>query len=332
MTNENGNTIEKSSSPTGNDGLSKSPSDTSAVVANNIELKSERRPLIIDCQSPSTKSIQGNSIEQNDSALSSSSSSMSPASSTSTSNSMPPTKQTSSSNLKRGRDSSGERFAAATSNNVGNDANEGPPVKRTTKMCSHSIMNILGDKEVSKESTGDVNSLSSKENNQNSCSPFQSNSNQPISPNHRSSPSSSLPLSTQLSSSSIAQAQTMIHNQQNQSQLNSNNINPFMINPFLAAALANQQSSAQMGSPILNNISNLALLSSLGLGQQQASQASIASLGNPHSKSSSSSLVASLPPQAASSADLWPWLNMAAMSAIYGGFDSKSFEFFSSYF
>lgn len=66
----------------------------------------------------------------------------------------------------------------------------------------------------------------------------------------------------------------------------SQNLNPFLLNPFLAAAAAAANQANPSANPLLNNISNFALLSNL---KQQ----------NPN--------------------ELWPWLtNMAALSALYG--------------
>ena len=72
-----------------------------------------------------------------------------------------------------------------------------------------------------------------------------------------------------------------------------NPLNPFLLNPFLAAfsSLAAQNSASavlQQQQSLLNNISNLAMLSNLNGTQKQQQN------------------------------EFWPWLNMAAMSALYG--------------
>lgn len=170
--------------------------------------------------------------------------------------------------LKRNRDSSLENSSLSSAvesdldrRNLSTSSSPQPPTK-TAKTSAYSIMNILG-----KESNKTLN----KENSEDS---------RPHTP--------------------TSQAMNLFNNQPDFALLqqhlmanNGSNMNPFMMNPFLAAAAAlnqNQQSSGQQTTSLLNNISNLAMLSNLnGSNKQQQSQAE----------------------------NFWPWLNMAAMSALY---------------
>ena len=67
-------------------------------------------------------------------------------------------------------------------------------------------------------------------------------------------------------------------------------MNPFMMNPFLAAAAAASLNGNPNSNGLLNNISNLAMFSNFNNGQMKSQQE-----------------------------NFWPWLNMAAMSALYSG-------------
>lgn len=109
-----------------------------------------------------------------------------------------------------------------------------------------------------------------------------------------------------------AQIMSQLHNANN----NANTMNPFLLSPFLAAFAAaaqnqqqqnnhpNQQQQQQQQS-LLNNISNLAMLSNFNGG--------VGVVPTPNGGKQ----------QQIQQNELWPWFNMAAMSALYG-FDSES--------
>jgi hypothetical protein len=108
------------------------------------------------------------------------------------------------------------------------------------------------------------------------------------------------PLSTSTSPYPMHNAQLSLFNQpefaslllqqQQQHQQQQQQQNPFMMNPFLAAAAAASLNGSSNSNGLLNNISNLAMLSNFNTGQMKSQQE-----------------------------NFWPWLNMAAMSALYGG-------------
>lgn len=175
--------------------------------------------------------------------------------------------------LKRNRESSLESaIISGHSSDVRNHSASPPSKSAKVSSSSYSIMNILGN-------GNQVKSFSNKENSA-ECSEVSSKSLSP---------------------------ESQLENANGQQM--SSTINPFLMNPFLAAAAAaaaqaSGQPSGQMNGPmnaqssLLNNISNLALLSNLNA----MGPANLANAGK--------------------QAEFWPWLNMAAVSALYG-MDSK---------
>lgn len=235
----------------------------------------KQSPLLLKCESPGSSSSLSSSSSSAPASPAPSSSNVDQLNSTNETN---PETQVSVNedvkpSLKRARDNSTE-----TNTTNDNDSVQAPPTK-SAKMA-YSIMNILAEKETTK--------ISNKEN----------SSSSPISP----SPATS---SVFRPNSPSLPAQSFI---QQQAAAAATGLNPFFLNPFLAfaaqAASSNGASPSVLGSPsLLNNISNLALLSNLN---NQNSKQQVGNNGNP--------------------ADLW-WFNMAAMSALYG-LDSKGSFFF----
>ena len=98
---------------------------------------------------------------------------------------------------------------------------------------------------------------------------------------------------TEIDEASDEPSPNLLQSPLSQQQQPANPLNPFLLNPFLAAfsSLAAQNSASaalQQQQSLLNNISNLAMLSNLNGTQKQQQN------------------------------EFWPWLNMAAMSALYG--------------
>ncbi len=165
---------------------------------------------------------------------------------------------------------------------VERDESPRPPPTKNAKF-TYSIMNILGENEnKSNEKESKESATITKASRSRSSSPLQS-------------PNSSSALS--ISPSASASSNLYLQNLPNQSSFSSSansqhSMNPFLLNPFLAAAAAASggnplASLTSLPSSLLNNISNMAFMS--------------------NSKNQS---------------ELWPWFNMAAMSAMYN-FDSK---------
>lgn len=179
--------------------------------------------------------------------------------------------------LKRNRDNSLENSTSSSSalesdldrRNLSTSSSPQPPPTKTAKTSSssYSIMNLLG-----KESASGSSSSTVRLNKENS----EERAHSPVAqlPYQFGQPDFSALLQQQAAAAAAA--------------ANGAQLNPFMMNPFLAAAAALQNSAGQAGAQttpnLLNNISNLAMLSNL------------------NSKSEG---------------QFWPWLNMAAMSALY---------------
>lgn len=212
---------------------------------------------------------------------------------------------TESTRQKRHRDSSSdERYLPQGGENRPVSPSSPPKMikKSSHTNSAYSIMNLLG-----KSSSDKSSSLTSSPH-----SPTPANTSSLLpGANLLGSFASHLNSSSSISPSSASSSSSTTSSNQDQQQ---QQFNSFLMNPFLAAAAAlaaasqnNQQQQQQTN--MLSNISNLAFLS----GQNN--------LGKLSENSPLGSGNNGLTPAAASA---WPWFNMAAMSALYGGLESKS--------
>ena len=260
-------------------------------------------------------------------------SSISPASSSSNSiaiSSVDNHKQSSSNSLKRSLDISSDAGSSDYSGSA-----QAPPAKK----MSYSIMNILGSGNGNngKERENFSNKENAKNDNQSESNDYSSRSQSPSESAYqqRPSPPSALQTSPRSAASEASKnaaamgllmsnplaaasglhpsmAASLFQQHMNASSSSSathpmaNNFNSFLLSPILAAAAAAAQSggnsSQQPHASLLNNISNLAFLS--GLNNLNGGAQSLNK------------------PPTANPSDLWPWFNMAAVSALYG-LDSK---------
>ena len=262
-------------------------------------------------------------------------SSISPASSSSNSiaiSSVDNNKQSSASNsLKRSLDISSD----AGSSDYSGSSTQAPPAKK----MSYSIMNILGSGNGNngKERENFSNKENAKNDNQSESNDYSSRSQSPNESAYQQRPSPPSGLQTSPRSASEASknaaamgllmsnplaaasglhpsmAASLFQQHMNASSSSSatnpmaNNFNSFLLSPILAAAAAAAQSGGNSSqqpnhASLLNNISNLAFLS--GLNNLNGGAQSLNK------------------PPTANPSDLWPWFNMAAVSALYG-LDSK---------